>query len=166
MKHRDRLLAIFAATALFAPWVVHADEKKADADRSPVDCIIVRNIDRTDIIDDRTIVFYMRGSRKDIYVNHLPSNCPNLEAEDRFGYNVTGGRLCKVDMIQALPRIGIPIPCRMGKFTPSSLEEVEELHAIHDQGRKGEKFDVKPVDPPKETPAASDAAPNGADSSR
>jgi len=161
MKNRDRLLVTLAAAALFAPWVVHADEKKADIDRTPVDCIITRNIDKTDIIDDQTILFYMKGKNKPIYRNYLPSKCPNLESSDRFGYAVTSSRLCKVDLIQALPRVGIPIPCRIGEFTPISAEEVEELHAVHDKGRRGgDKIDVKPVEPPKEDAAA---APKGSD---
>jgi hypothetical protein len=155
------LLKLLAATAAIAPLTVHADEKKnEDFDRAPVDCIIVKNIDRTDIIDDRTIVFVMRGKKK-IYVNNLPSNCPNLESSDRFGYQVYSSRLCKVDLIQALPRVGIPIPCRIGQFVPISTEEVEELHAIHEKGRKSDRIEVKPVEPPKENPA--DAAPNGGD---
>jgi hypothetical protein len=155
MQNRNRLIVTFAAGALFAPWVVHADDKKADLDRTPVDCIITRNIDKTDIIDDRTILFYMKGKNKPIYRNYLPSKCPNLESSDRFGYAVTSSRLCKVDLIQALPRIGIPIPCRIGEFTPISADEVEELHAVHDKGRKGsDKIDVKPAEVPKD-----DAAP-------
>ncbi|HEX5048084.1 MAG TPA: DUF6491 family protein [Gammaproteobacteria bacterium] len=166
MPSRDRLLTLVAATAVIAPLTVQADDKKnEDFDRAPVDCIIVKNIDRTDIIDDRTIVFVMRGKKK-IYVNNLPSNCPNLESSDRFGYAVTSSRLCKVDLIQALPRVGIPIPCRIGEFVPISTEEVEELHAIHDQGRKSDKIDVKPVNPSNGDAAGSDGAPKGAEPRR
>jgi hypothetical protein len=156
MPRRDPLLTVLAAAAAMVPLTVHADDKKSDDfDRSPVDCIVVKNIDRTDIIDDRTIVFVMRGKKK-IYVNNLPSNCPNLESSDRFGYAVTSSRLCKVDLIQALPRVGIPIPCRIGEFVPISTEEVEELHAIHDRGRKSDKIDVKPVNPPNGDAAGSE----------
>jgi hypothetical protein len=147
MLHRNRLLATLAAAALFAPLAPKADEKPFD--RTPVDCIIVSRIDKTDIIDDRTVLFFMRG-RKEIYRNYLPHNCPNLELEDRFGYQVSTSRLCRSDMLMVLPRLGFPISCRLGDFQPITTEEVEELRAVHEQARHGDGIDVKPVEPPKQ----------------
>jgi len=162
MLARDRLLVMFVAAALSAPMVVKADDEKA-FDRSPVDCIMVTRIDRTDIIDDQTVIFFMRG-RKQIYRNYLPRKCPNLESEDRFGYQVSSGRLCRVDMLTVLPRIGIPISCRLGAFQPITAEEVEELRAIHGQTRARDGIEVKPVEPPKQDASpGSDAAPKGAE---
>lgn len=160
MLDRDRLLVMFAAAALLAPTMVKADDEKP-FDRSPVDCIMVARIDRTDIIDDQTVLFFMRG-RKQIYRNYLPRKCPNLETEDRFGYQVTSGRLCRVDMLTVLPRIGIPISCRLGPFQPITAEEVEELRAIHGQTRRGDGVEVKPVEARKQDAGADhDAAPKG-----
>jgi hypothetical protein len=147
MLDRNRLLTTFAAAALLAPLALNADEKPFD--RTPVDCIIVSRIDNTDIIDDRTVLFFMRG-HKEIYRNYLPHKCPNLEIEDRFGYQVSTSRLCKSDMLTVLPRLGFPISCRLGDFQPITKEEVEELRAIHDKPRHGDGIDTKPAEPPKQ----------------
>jgi hypothetical protein len=146
----DRLVPTFVAAALLAPLALEADEKADDQpfDRTPVDCIIVSRIDKTDIIDDQTVLFFMRGN-KQIYRNYLPRKCPGLEVEDRFGYQVHSSRLCKVDMLTVLPRIGIPTTCRLGEFQPITREEAEELRAIHDHPRHGDGVDVKPVEPSK-----------------
>ena len=148
MRDPNRLLTAFAAALLLAPLVVGADDKDKDFDRSPVDCISVSRIDKTDIVDDQTILFFMRGG-KQIYRNYLPHRCPNLEVEDRFGYHVSSGRLCRIDLIRVLPRIGFPLSCQLGQFVPISAEEVDELRAIHDKGRRGDGVEAKPAEPQK-----------------
>ncbi|HET7132488.1 MAG TPA: hypothetical protein VFJ95_09580 [Gammaproteobacteria bacterium] len=155
MLDRNRLLAAFGTAALCVPVLAGADDEK-EFDRSPVDCISVSRIDKTDIIDDQTILFFMRGKR--IYRNYLPSKCPGLEVEDRFGYRTVTSRLCRVDMINVLPRIGFPTACRLGEFTPISAEEVEELHAVHDKRQRGDGVEVKPVEPRKRGAAKGDDA--------
>jgi hypothetical protein len=149
----DRLLPAFVAAALFAPMALEADEKADDkpVDRTPVDCIVVSRIDKTDVIDDQTVLFFMRGNK--IYRNYLPRKCPGLEVEDRFGYQVRSSRLCKVDLLTVLPRVGIPTTCRFGEFLPITREEAEDLRALHDHPRHGDGVDVKPVEPSKK-PAA------------
>ena len=148
----DRLLATLFLAALIAPMALEADEKADDQpiDRTPIDCISVSRIDKTDVIDDQTVLFFMRGN-KQIYRNYLPRKCPGLEVEDRFGYQVRSSRLCKVDLLTVLPRVGIPTTCRFGEFVPISREEAEELRAIHDHPRHGDGIDVKPVEPSKKS---------------
>ena len=46
------------------------------------DCVSIRRIDRTEIIDDRTIVFHMIG--KEIYLNKLPRRCPGLRSAGTY----------------------------------------------------------------------------------
>ena len=161
MIARDRLYGTFAAAALLAPLAAQTDEEK-EFDRTPVDCVTISRISKTEILDDQTVLFFMRGN-KQIYQNHLPRKCPNLESEDRFGYRVSSSRLCKVDMITVLPRVGIPTTCRLGEFIPISAEEVDELRGIHDHGSRGDGVEVKPADPKKKDAAANDAAPKDAE---
>jgi hypothetical protein len=98
-------------------------------DRTPVDCISVSAIDRTDVIDDRTILFHMRG--KKIYRNYLPRRCPGLDRHERFAYEVTSNRLCDIDTVTVLEQWGSRLSrgftCGLGAFHPIPEEEVEEL---------------------------------------
>ena len=61
---------------------------EAEAER----CVDLRSIDRTDVVDDYNILFYMRNG--DVYVNHLPRRCPGLRRERTFSYRTTLSRLC------------------------------------------------------------------------
>jgi hypothetical protein len=159
MLDRDKLLAALVAAALLAPTALEADEPAFD--RTPVDCILVWRIDKTDVIDDQTVLFYMRG-HKQIYRNYLPQECPGLEVEDRFGYQLRTSQLCEADMFTVLPRVGIPTTCKLGEFHPITAEESEELRAIHSKGRRRDGVEVKPVEPPEE-PAAGDPAEHARD---
>ncbi len=53
-------------SGLALPWLlagsaaIGADDD-ATFDRTPRDCVITQSIARTDILDDQTIIFYMRG---------------------------------------------------------------------------------------------------------
>jgi hypothetical protein len=154
MLDRHQRLMAFVAAVLCAPTALQAQGDEP-IDRTPVDCITVSRIDTTDVIDDQTVIFFMRG--KGIYRNYLPQKCPRLEAEDRFGYQTRSSRLCSVDLVTVLPRLGIPISCRLGDFHPITSEEVEELRAIRDEARAGDGVEARPAEPPPE-PATRDAA--------
>ncbi len=113
-----------------------ANATDADADLDFVEnCVSIARIDHTKIIDDQTIVFYMRGD--DIYVNNLPKRCPGLKRADSYSYRTSISQLCNVDLIRVLdsfagdlPRPGVA--CGLGKFTLSSPEAVELLLAEPD----------------------------------
>jgi len=102
-----------------------------DFDREPVKCITVNRIDRTDIIDERTVVFYMRGG--DIYRNQLSYDCPWIVREKRFSYELSTNRLCDVDVITVLEQWGTQLrrgaSCGLGMFYPITEEEAELLDA-------------------------------------
>ena len=144
------LTTLAVSAALLTSTPLMADDQPFD--RAPVDCVSVARVAKTDIIDDQTILFFMRGG-KQIYQSHLPRKCPGLELEDRFAYRITTGRLCSIDTIKTLPRLGPPVTCGLGEFQPITAEQVEELRAAHE--RPG--VEVKPVDPPKESAAAAPA---------
>lgn len=119
-----------------APMAFSQDD---DFDRTPAGCLVVTTIDRTKVLDDQTILFYMRGKRA--YRNVLPRRCPGLLREDRFAYQARGGRLCSTDTITVLEQFGsrfnAGFTCAIGEFHPVSEEEVEDLLATGKGNRRG-----------------------------
>lgn len=101
-------------------------------------CVSIRRIDRTEIIDDRNIVFHMQG--KDIYLNKLPRRCPGLRISDSFSYRNTTGQLCNVDLISVLDNFGGELrrgpSCGLGEFFPITEDELVVL--------KNPDLDVEP----------------------
>jgi len=93
------------------------------------DCISSARIRRTDILDDRTIVFFMQGS--DIYLNQLPHRCNGLRRSDAFSYDVRTSQLCHVDTIRLIDSFGGEmrpgIACGLGKFRPITEEQLMVL---------------------------------------
>jgi hypothetical protein len=127
--------AIGALPLLFAPLATFAqDEDNEPFDRTPVDCVRVTLIDRTEAVDDQNILFHMRGDT--VYRNHLPRRCPRLEYENRIAYKVYSGRLCDSDTITVLEQGAFGLQqgftCSLGDFVPLSPEEVEELRRQED----------------------------------
>jgi hypothetical protein len=150
----------------FMPWAgalaaaalppAFAQQGDAGVDRAPERCISLNRVDKTDVIDDRTIVFHMRGS--DIYLNHLSRECPGLEREERFMYSPTSNRLCEIDTVTVLEQWGFGLTrgftCTLGMFHPITMAEFEELERIKEAGgdiRAGDNgqggFEIVPVEP-------------------
>jgi len=92
-------------------------------------CVSLSFVRDTEVVDDRNILFYMRGD--EIYRNVLPHRCPGLERREAFMYRTTLNRLCSVDVITVLSPIGpgfMPgASCGLGKFYPVSEAEAEAL---------------------------------------
>jgi len=92
-------------------------------------CIRRSAIRRTDIVDDRTIIFYM--SQQKIFVNQLPNRCSGLRSAGTFAYRTTGSQLCSVDTITVVRSMGRGLSsgpsCGLGKFRPVTKEEVAML---------------------------------------
>lgn len=122
-------VVVSAAWMLPAPVVAQDDDV---LDRTPQDCVTVARIRSTEVIDDKTILFYMRGGR--VYQNILDRECPRLEREGRFMYEIRGYRLCDIDMITVLDRLGAGFSrgftCRLGEFHPITRQEAEEIERI------------------------------------
>jgi hypothetical protein len=137
-----------------------ADEKEDEVagegfDRTPVDCISVNRIRRTEVIDDQTVLFEMNG---DVYLsNILDKECPGLGREKRFIHE-TYGRLCDVDTITVLEQWGTSFrngfTCRLGKFHPITEIEAEELTREPEVAEEqAPEVEVKEVElPPDEAP--------------
>jgi hypothetical protein len=132
-------------------------------DRTPEDCVATASIDRTKVIDDNTILFYMRG--KKIFRNYLPRRCPGLERHERFMYQSRSGRLCSVDTITVLEQWGAQLTpsftCSLGAFQPITAEEAEDIRIDESEGGPGRNaIDVERAElPDDEAPA--DEAPAG-----
>jgi hypothetical protein len=81
-------------------------------------CLNLREIDDTEILDLRNIVFHMKNNA--VYLNHLPYTCPGLSSSNPFMYRVTINRLCSMDVITMLDQLGsgfIPgASCGLGQF--------------------------------------------------
>ena len=84
-----------------------AQDKEADVteeepvyDENTAECISLRHVRRTKVVDDRNVLFYMSG--KTVYHNVLPRSCSGLAREDRFSYQTSIGRLCRLDQISVL----------------------------------------------------------------
>jgi hypothetical protein len=131
----------YAALGFVAIWVSLASgardaaaQRVEEGDGKPVNCIALNRVERTSVVDDDTILFYLNG--RDVYRNDLPHRCPTLASEDTFMYRVTTTQLCSVDVITVLENIGsrfMPGPsCGLGAFTPISTEEAEALEQAPD----------------------------------
>jgi hypothetical protein len=124
-----------------APVTAQDDAPADDFDRSSEDCIWLPQLDRTEVIDDRTILFHQNGGR--VYRNYLPRECPGLEREKRFMYEARNGRLCSIDTIAVLEQWGVGLArgftCSLGEFQPITTEEVEELKAAAERRKESER---------------------------
>ncbi len=64
-----------------------------DIDREGERCISVSRLRSTHAVDDRTMLFYMRGG--DTYLNVLSHNCPGLKRQNRISYKLIAGERVK-----------------------------------------------------------------------
>jgi hypothetical protein len=89
------------------------------------DCVRTRDIRSSKVLDDKTIIFSMRGGKT--YRNALKHSCPNLDFYQSFSYR-TYGELCDVDVITVIRPFEHQGPsCGLGKFV-----QVEETKAVSD----------------------------------
>jgi hypothetical protein len=151
----DRLLILAGVAVLgSAFWFserAHADDETFD--RTPVNCIVVNRIRRTEVVDDQSILFFMRGGQ--IYRAMLPNACTGLDREQRFAYQVRGAQLCSTDMITVLERASLGstgMTCRIGLFHPTTPEAVQELRGVPQQ--QGEMEPVERAEQPGDADVA------------
>jgi len=112
MSRTASLRVLIAGVGLAAFAGSHAQNERNssgddEVDRDAMNCISLPSIDHTEVIDDRTILFYERGSR--VYRNYLPQECPGLEREKRFLYEVRSNRLCATDTVSVLEDWGVGV---------------------------------------------------------
>jgi hypothetical protein len=115
-----------------SPLVFAQDEVDEDApsmDSGGERCLNTRRISRTKVVDDRTIIFYMRG--RETYVNILPRACNGLRRENRFSYQAQSSRLCDIDGIVVLYQAGATMragaSCKLGLFHEITREDAQAI---------------------------------------
>ncbi len=127
----------FTTTALLTVMAVsaHAAEDKAAGEaRATENCISLAHIDRSEVIDDRTILFHMKGDK--IWQNKLPHRCFGLKFEDGFGYATSLSQLCSTDIITVLNR---GTKCGLGQFTEYTKEDQEKAEKAKAEKSKSNK---------------------------
>ncbi len=158
----SRCCALLAALLLVDAGVaLAADGDDAGIDRTPKDCLALPRVRSTDVIDDETILFVLRGNS--MYLNHLPRKCPGLARQNRFMYQTTSARLCSIDTITVLEqwaaRLTPGFTCRLGQFHPITRDEVEDLKAAtREEGGKRPAVKTEPVELPPDKDAGDAAA--------
>jgi len=95
------------------------------------DCISLAGLDRTRVVNDDTILFYMKG--KMVYANTLPRTCRGLKRTDALSYSTSLSSLCNVDIISGLRRSAgsfyPAVRCGLGMFVPIEADEIALLLA-------------------------------------
>ena len=121
MIHRRSIILVLPfvlSVAAVSPASDEADESKR--------CINSRVIKSTDVVNDRNIIFYMRGSK--IFLNTLPKPCKGLSRERRFTYVSHSRSLCRLDRISVLKDSGFGAyagrSCKLGRFLPVTKEDI------------------------------------------
>jgi len=122
VKNLMHVLLSGTSLMLFSHYVQAVED--ADEYGEPQQCISLTHLDRTDIVDDRNILFYMRG--KDIYLNQLPNRCSGLRMADGFSYRRTVNQLCNIDLIRPFRSWDMRggISCGLGTFKLITEDQV------------------------------------------
>ena len=97
----------------------------------PVSCITSRDIEDTDAITDRVVLFHMKNGRT--YRNDLPHACPALARDgSAFAYRTTISRLCAIDVIQVFEpgTRFVHGGCQLGRFVRYELPEGLHRHSF------------------------------------
>ena len=160
MINRMHLLVLtIGLSGLLAVTPSLADEAVDEIDNVKAkNCIRVRSLRSTKIVDDLNIIFYMIGS--DTYHNILPRQCHGLKREGRFSYKSSTGSLCSQDTIRLLYQAGSGLQegnaCRLGKFHPISKEDAAALLEKQD-----EPLEAKPIPLPEPEEIGKDSDESG-----
>ncbi len=77
-------------------------------------CLQSTDIDHTAILDNKTIIFYMKNGHP--WKNSLHFDCPSLQIEDGFAYESDFSEICSNAQTIRVLRSGNF--CELGQFTP------------------------------------------------
>ena len=140
---KTSLTAALGVLAAFS-WVASSAQGVDGDDEEPVRCINLRSIDRTEILDDQNILFYMYGGK--IYLNRLSHPATGLDRHQPFMYRTNVSNLCKGEIITVLEDWGFGFTpgasTTLGKFAPIDAAAANDL-------RRGQRVEVQeePVAP-------------------
>jgi hypothetical protein len=124
------LLAAMAGTRAQAQDEAQPAPAEEQLDRTPEDCVLMNRVSRNVGVNDRQVVFFMRGGT--YYLNVLDGACQALTAGDTrlvFHYNTRSAkitRLCDTDSF-TVERQTSRLGCALGQFTPITAEEAAAL---------------------------------------
>jgi len=130
-------ITVILAALAFAVVPGMAEEKKKNesmdlAAGPPEQCLSLIRIDRSEVIDDRNIIFHMQNG--DLYRNQLPYRCPGLALHDTFMYRTSLNQLCNLDIITVMDSIGFGLSpgasCGLGHFYPITEEQAGKLREM------------------------------------
>jgi hypothetical protein len=130
-------LGVILALVTGAPALAGAGAKApAQRQAGARSCISIPHIDHTEILDDSTILFHMKGGK--IWKNSLPHKCFSLKFEDGFSYATSLSELCNTDIIHVI-RQGTT--CGLGDFVPydAKAEKAKNDKANRDDKAKEKK---------------------------
>jgi len=124
---REFYLTVLTGSLLLT--LTSTDAQDGDDSQEPVRCVALSRIDRTEVIDNQTVAFFMRG--RDIFLNRLDVECPRLDHERRFSYRTSTGQLCAIDRITVIENTGFGLgagaSCGLGMFVPTTEEALAML---------------------------------------
>ena len=109
-----------------------AEKAQAELDRSPEDCVLLNRVARNVAVNDRQVVFFMKGGTN--FLNVLDQSCPALTAGATrfiFQYRTASAkitRLCDYDGF-TVERQTSRVACSLGQFIPITTEEAAALTA-------------------------------------
>ena len=128
MTQAHQFLGLAFLLALLVPGLSLANEEEEE-EYNTLNCINIKRMRNTKVVDDLRILFYMRGGSD--YVNILPRQCRGLSREGRFSYRVSANTLCKQDSIRILHYGGTGLEegnsCRLGSFHEVTEEDIEMI---------------------------------------
>ena len=139
-------------------------DEAAYFDRTPEDCIRLSRLRDTEIIDESTILFYMRGGR--VYRNVMERGCPGLNPRRILAFTApsvaSSGRLCRSNTLQHFGRLDSFDPgafCRVGLFHPITREEAELIELEPDElSVVRSTSELTPIDPDDGQPLTDETA--------
>ena len=95
-----------------------------------VKCLKSENIERTEPIGDRYIVFHLRGN--EIWIAQMRNRCPLMGSNSKLMFVKNNPRICEWDTVRVVQDDGgdeyrLGPPCNLPKFEPVSKEQVAML---------------------------------------
>ena len=131
MASTRRLAVVFGVVSLVSVMGarVEAQDGQEELDRKPTKCVMVNSISRHEAVDQRTVLFSMKGNK--FYRNVLPADCAILASGETllvYHYrtqSVKLTRLCDTDSFTVERKPGHA--CRFGQFHPITPAEAAAL---------------------------------------
>lgn len=136
LRNSVGVAAVVVLMTLFGRLVLTPAHAQDDPPRA-VHCVRLQSIDRTEVVGDRNILFYMKD--RTIYRNRLPQACPGLAQGRPFMYRVVLSQLCDTDIVTVLERWGFGFTpaasCLLGPFDLVDEADVEALKAAEGKSK-------------------------------